>query len=234
MKTNNFKVGDKVFVSEWGKQYSSLFKYDSNNTKVKVFNWKSNISDNYTNNTAFHWKREYTPKLTLKGKAYANGDKIMVSETALYLHYKFEILEIITHSPGDKIIYLLSSDEGLIVQIGEGGISTLTPEQYKDEMFNSFIAGNLKKWSIDDDLKQVPEQIITKYYDNNGLALFGTVRVNSSIKYKVINGRFTKDGVAICIGTSCLYDGGEEANKANNFITWEKLKNMCTNQKFAN
>lgn len=228
------KVGDKVFVIDWGKHYSDLFKYEKNR-KIKVFNWEYDIPDIYVTSTSFHWERIREPRLTLKGEPFKNGETILVSEKPLYKYYKYEILEIIEHPNQGKfntLVYLLKSKEGCIVQIGKGGLSKMTIEQYNNEKYDAFIRENLNKWSLESDFKQFPQELITTYYDSNGAALFGTNTVNSSIKYKVVDGKYTVDGKPICIGTSCLYDGGEEAKKHNNFITWDELKQICSNQNF--
>lgn len=171
------KIGDKVFVVDWGKHYDSFYSW-VNNVKTPFIAWKTKIPD-YCG-IEHHWKHVWTPLLTAKGVPFKNGKKKLVSRTPAYKDYKWEILEIMPHPKAgeytqtkevreywkDKggaddtyttnLIYLLASTHTdkewmkCYVMIEEGGVSYLTPEQFADEKFNALKEYHKGKYSVKD------------------------------------------------------------------------------------
>lgn len=94
------------------------------------------------------------------------------------------------------------------IVIEESGVSELTPEQYADQQFNALIEANLGKWDRNTLIqKDVPKEIISRFYDENDNVLFGSSMTKGLVSYKYIDGKFSTDGKPIFLGTSILYDG---------------------------
>lgn len=223
-----FSIGDKVFVSDWGKHYSTKFKY-VDSIKTPVFNWNIEFPDFYDNDTSFHISREYTPKLTLKGQPFKDGSKILVSETHDYKNYEYEIIDRIIYN--DSIIYLLMSEKRCIVQIGEKGLSTLTikeQEELKVVSHNNYIKAlakdNLSKWSITDDLSKFPSELIKVLYDTGQKVLFGSSYTKGIVTYQYIDKMFTIKNRDILISTSVDYNGEGCSLEGKETITFSQAK----------
>lgn len=100
--------------------------------------------------------------------------------------------------------------------IEESGISKLTPEQYTDNKFNAYIESNLGKWNRDTLIKKdIPKEIISRFYDKNDNVLFGSTMVKGLVSYEYLDGKFSSDGKHIYIGWSIDYNGKGNSNCPN-------------------
>lgn len=211
------KIGDKVYVVNWGCQYSDFYTY-KNDIKEKIFDFTLNIPD--YSSIEHHWSYIYEPNLTLKGTVNKREPTKLVSKIPLYKEYKYEILEIIQHPVDFKNIYLIRSlIEGkeswqqCYVIIGEAGISELTPKEFADAKFNATSNFHLGKWTSETiDRKNVPKEIVSEVYDSNDRVLFGSMVTRGKVSYKYVDAKYTKDNKPIYIGCSVLYDGKGNAN----------------------
>ncbi len=101
------------------------------------------------------------------------------------------------------------------VIIEESGVSKLTPEQYKSKKAENkrkkaekFIELNLGKWDRNTLVKDdIPNEIISRFYDKNDNVLFGSSMVKGLVSYEYIDGKFSTDGKHIFIRSSVFYDG---------------------------
>lgn len=94
------------------------------------------------------------------------------------------------------------------IVIEESGVSELTPEQYNNNEFNAFIEANLGKWNRNTLVKKdIPKEIISRFYDKDDNVLFGSSIVKGLVSYEYLDGKFSKDGKHIFLCSSILYDG---------------------------
>lgn len=229
------KFKDKVFVSDWLKQYTNIYKWENNN-KIKIFDWKTTIPD-YCN-IEFHWKGIYEPNLTSKGTLNKREPRKLVSRTPEYKNFEYTIEEIITHK--ENLIYLLSSKEGCWVQIGEGGISTLTFEEQEkvkhletEKRLQSLAIKNLNKWTIDTaNKKDFPKELLKYLYDVNQNTLFGSSITKAVIKYPYISKEYTVNNNDICLGWEQDYNGVGCDLTDKETITWNELKQRFPENRF--
>lgn len=92
--------------------------------------------------------------------------------------------------------------------IAESGVSEVTPEQYADKQFDAFVEANLGKWDRNTiNKKDVPKELISRFYDEHDKALFGTSWVKALVSYEYIDGKFSIDGKHIFVCSSISYDG---------------------------
>lgn len=97
------------------------------------------------------------------------------------------------------------------IVIEESGVSELTPKQYEDMEFNAFIEANLNKWDRDNlNKKDIPERLISKFYDSNDNVLFGSSFVKGLVSYNYLEGKYSKDGKPIYL--SCTISYGSKGN----------------------
>ena len=90
----------------------------------------------------------------------------------------------------------------------ESRVSELTPEQYADKQFNALIEANLGKWNRETLIKKdIPEEIVSRFYDKDDNVLFGSSFVKGLVSYEYLDGKFSTDGKHIFICSSVLYDG---------------------------
>jgi hypothetical protein len=234
---SKYQVGDKVFVIDWGKHYSSITRWNEESRKREnIFPWKTEVP-NYCG-INYHWSHEYEDNLTLEGTINKKEPKILVSKTPVYKDYKWEILEIIYHPEAGQYhyteeqrttngwgdskytespIYLLASTHTdkdwmkCYVQIEEEGLSFITPEQYADEKFNALREFHKGKYTIEDrdklEVKGFPKELIKSVYDENDNVLFGSSYVKGKVYYNYIEGYFTKDGIPFIVSVGINYDG---------------------------
>lgn len=81
---------------------------------------------------------------------------------------------------------------------------------------NAIIEANLGKWDRNTLIrKDVPKEIISRFYDKDDNVLFGSTRTKGLVSYEYIEGKFSKDGKPIFIGSSILYDGKGNSNCPN-------------------
>jgi len=207
------QVGDKVFVVNWNKIYSTMWTWENGEHK-SVFNWETKLPD-YCD-IDFHWKYEYEPNLTLKGTVNKREPKKLKSKTPIYKEYKYEIIEIKQHpSYPDTTICLIASTHTdqewnrCYVQIGIEGLSYLTPEQFADKEFNALKEFHKGRYSVSGPypFKELPEQFLKKIYDADDNVLFGSHYIKGKVYYAYIDGFFMKDGVPHILQAGIEYDG---------------------------
>ena len=240
-----FKVGDKVYVINWGKQCTSFFKY-VDNIKQKVFNWKTEIP--MYSGTEHHYEYKYTPKLTLKGVPFKNGEKTLVSKTAKFKDYKYEILEIL-QDEDNELIYLLASTHTdkdwmkCYVQICGVGISLLTPQQFADKTFNTlkehYRTNKLTPDIVNKHQRNISEifnkELIEKVYDVNDRVLFGSGVTKGKVCFEYIPAEYMVTKNPYIISYSVLYDGkgNSDLPKESKILSWNELKLFFPDNKFA-
>lgn len=177
-------IRDYVFVVDWGKQYTTLTKWNNKTQKrEKVFPIKTEIPD--YSGIDFHWECKYEPNLTLKGTINKREPRKLVERIPIYKNYKWEVLEIFKHPNAGKQFYTLKeytqeqldawkdyndcyTKENLLliasvhsdnnircyVVIEETGVSKLTPEQFEQHGKSIIKSLNLNKWDRNNLTKQ--------------------------------------------------------------------------------
>lgn len=251
-----FNKGDSVFVIDWGKQYTDFGKV--------VFEWKAEVPrfsgpDN-------HWKYEYEPNLTLKGTPNKREPTKLKSKTPIYKNFKYEVLEVRYHPnageftqteefrkdnpdyddryPTSPICLIASINEidtgdRCYVEIGEEGLSKLTPEQFKDASFDALVESHKGKYDINDrvngKVEGFPKELIKKVYDVNDRVLFGSSYTKGKVAYEYVDGIYTKDGVPFIICVSILYDGvgNYDLPTGSTKVSFNDLPKMFPNNEFA-
>lgn len=219
-------VNDKVFVVDWGKQYTSIYKWVENK-RVCVFPIKTVLPD-YCG-TEFHWKYTYEPNLTKKGTVNKLEPKKLVSKEPAYMDYKWTVLEVFKHPNAGEPFYpndpssgrysegdllLLAAEQGCYIIIEASGVSRLTPEQYADEQFKAVIEANLSKWDRANLSKwdraklgsKIPDEIKSVFYDEDDNVLFGSIMTKGLVSYTFIEGKFSTDGKPIYLHSSVDYN----------------------------
>lgn len=210
------------YVVDWGKHYSNISKWNNETKKREcIFPIKTELP-NYCG-IEHHWKYRYEPNLTLKGTINKREPTKLVEKIPIYKNYKWEIMETFKHFNGEieKSLLLLASthtdkdwDKCYII-IEEEGISKLTPEQYANKQFDvnteinlNIIKANLGIWNRNTiNKKQIPEIIISRFYDENDNVLFGSSVVKGLVSYRYLEGKFSTDNKPIYIGSEIKYDG---------------------------
>lgn len=235
------KVGDKVFVIDWGKRYPDFYKWEDNERKL-VFPWKTEIPD--CSDIAHHWKFEYEPNLTLKGTVNKREPKKLKSKTPVYKDYKYEVMEILpVPSYSEMNVCLLASTHTdkdwmkCYVQINEKGLSFLTPKQFADESFNALKEFHKGRYSVAGPypFSELPKEFIKQIYDVNDRILFGSHYTKGKVTYNYIDGFFMKDGIPHILDTSILYDGIGNDDLPDGALTmkFDDLHKMFKNNKFG-
>lgn len=230
------QVKDKVFVSDWGKQYSDIYRWIGN-TKCLIWEWKTLIP-NYSS-TDLHWKYIYEPNLTLKGTINKREPKKLVSKTPEFKNFEYTVEEITSNKEG-KVIYLLSSKEGCWVQIGEGGISTLSLEEQEkvkhlesEKRLQALAVQNLNKWTLETATKKdFPIELLKYLYDTNQSTLFGSSMTKAIIRYPYISKEYTINGNDICLGWEQDFNGEGCDLSDKETISWNEMKQRFPQQKF--
>ena len=233
------KVGDKVFVIDWGKMYSSFYRY-VDGEKQSVFNWKTEIPA--YSDISFHWHHEYEPNLTLKGTVNKRDPKKLKSKTPVYKDYKYEILEMMVHPTYPEVNLCLIASTHVketwrkcFVQIDEQGLSFITAEQFADETFNALKEFHKGKWNINSNHKLFPEELLQIVYDVDDNVLFGSRYVKGKVMYKYIPKEYAVDNIPIIVGTTVSYDGkgNQDLPKDALLMYWKELSGMFSNNKFS-
>ena len=95
------------------------------------------------------------------------------------------------------------------------------------------------KWNKDmsnDKLKEFPKELLKKLYDIDQMALFGSIKVKTSIGYEYIPAEYMEENVPLIISTYCNYDGGSEQDEAvkngAKVVSWKELKERFPNNEF--
>jgi len=216
------KVGDYVYVIDWGKHYSKLTRW-VDGKRENIFPVKVEIPQ--YSGIDFHWECIYEPNLTLKGTVNKREPTKLVSRKPIYKNYKWKIVEQFVHPTyTDRNLLLLvafNSKKGdCYTVIEEAGVSELTPEQYADNQFNAVITANLGKWDRKklltmNDKKAIPAEILSVFYDKNDNVLFGSNYTKGLVTYNYLEGKFSTDGKPIYISCSVSYDGRGNDNCPN-------------------
>ncbi len=222
------KVGDKVYVKDWGKRYSNIYKW-VNNEKVSIWKWKTKIPDH--SDPTFFNLYHHRPKLTAKGVPYKDGSTILVATIPAYKNYEYTILEAKQVPMEDKIIFLLASNNGCYIQVGDKGLSTMTIEEQEkvkhletEERLQALAIDNLGKWSIDSDTKKFPKELLKYLYDTDQRTQFGSGMTKAIIKYPYIANEYTINGNAICLGWEQTYNGKGCDLTEKETISWDEMK----------
>lgn len=233
------KIGSKVYVCDWGKQYTDIYRW-INGERQSIWNWKTEIPDH--SSPIFHHKFIHEDNLTLKGTINKREPKKLVDKTPVYKNFEYTIEEITTRKETGKLIYLMSSKEGCWVQVGEDGVSTLTPEEQekvkhleKEKSLQALAKQNLGKWSINDDLKnKFPKELIKYLYDRDQRTCFGSNFPNTKaiIRYPYVSKEYTKNGNDICLGWHQNYNGIGCDLSDKKTISWKELPARFPENKF--
>ena len=231
------KIGQKVFVCDWGKYYSDIYRWVDNDRQL-IWNWKTKLPP-YP-----HLKHEYIyePNLTLKGTVNKINPRTLVAEIPIYKNFEYTIEEITTRQDG-QLIYLLSSEEGTWVQIGAGGITTLTPEDQEkvkhleqEKWLQAMAKENLGKWDITVKKSEFPKELLKYLYDKDQRTCFGSDSPNTRaiIRYPYISKEYTKNGNDILLGWVQEYNGTGCDLSDKETITWNELKIRFPENTFEN
>jgi hypothetical protein len=234
---SEFKIGDIVFVIDWGKHYSDIEKYNyETQLRENIFPIKTEIP-RYSGIDS-HWDYHYEPNLTLKGTVNKRDPQKLVGKTARYINYKWEVVEIFKHPNAGEYCYKDEeqrkkwnyyhkvTEENLLllasthtekewmrcyIVIEDSGVSNLTPQQVADKKFNGLIEANLGKWDRlkinRDNVKQIPKSIISIFYDEDDKVLFGSNMTRGLVEYKYLDSKFSIDKKPIFLYSSINYDG---------------------------
>lgn len=234
-RSNKFNTGDSVFVVRWGHRYSSI------GGGRNVFEWKTEIPD--YSSIDFHYEIIREP-LNRSGKPWKRPYDAPVKERiARWKNYKWEIVEWRNHpEEGKDIIYLLRSidrpEHPCFVEMGEDGISLLTPEQFKDAAFNALVEAHRRKYSVDDrntsKMKDFPQELFGKIYDINDNVLFGSSYIKGKVYYEYVPKEYTVDDVPFINTVGIHYDGIGNADLPADAVkvAWSELKTLFPNNQF--
>lgn len=239
------KVKDKVYVIDWGKRYSHITRWNNETEqreniypiKTKIpdysgieFHWKYVYEPNITVKGTVN-KRE-PRKIVEKIPIYKNYKWEILEifkhpRAGQYCHSK-ELRDHWKDKGGmndkyteENLLLLASTHTNkaelkCYIIIQESGVSKLTPKQYDDKKFNAFIKSNLGKWDRNNlDKKNIPKELISKFYDKNDNVLFGASTTKGLVSYEYLDGKFSTDEKPIYISTSILYDGKGNKNCPN-------------------
>jgi hypothetical protein len=249
------KIGDNVFVIDWGKKYSGIA------SSKPIFEWKTKIPM-YSSTQFFnsHIKKEL---MKADGMSFKTPRFETVKTIQEWKNFKYNILEMMRHPKAgqyiqseewrkanpdsewandkfeDVNICLIASPEGCYMEIGEEGLSFLSPEQYDDEQFNALREFHRARYCVEDrdrgEVKGFPEEFIQSIYDTDDNVLFGSRYVKGKVHYDYMDGYFTKDGVPFIISVGVSYDGKGNADLPKDAIImpYSQLPKMFPNNQFS-
>lgn len=235
------QVGDKVFVVNWGKCYSTMYKWENGESK-SMFGWETELPS-YCG-IDHHWEYEYEPNLTLKGTVNKREPRKLKSKYPIYKEYKYEIVEMKQHpSQPEKTICLLASTHTdkdwmkCYTQVEISGLSFLTPEQFADDQFNALKEYHKGRYAVEGPhpFSELPKEFIKRIYDVRDDVLFGCHVIKGKIYYEYIDGFFMKDGVPYILSSGILYDGvgNSDLPEGTLIMAFEDLPKMFPNNKFG-
>ena len=249
------KVGDKVFVINWGRQYS---KTGGGNG---VFDW--NIKIPKYSSTSFFNKHIQEEIMKVDGKPFKRPQFKTKETIREWKNFKYEVLEMMKHPKAgqytqneewrarnptsewandkyeDVNICLIASPEGCYVEIAEEGLSFLTPEQYADNQFNAVKEFHKRKYTVRDrdrgEVKGFPKELIKSVYDVDDNVLFGSSYVKGKVGYNYMEGEYTKDGIPFIISVSVSYDGKGNLDlpEGSLIMPYRDLHKMFPNNEFS-
>ena len=236
------KIGDKVYVIDWGRQYTVTKQWEKNHYK-SIFPWKVEIPNR--SGPEFHRKFIREPRLTAKGVSYKNGDTILKEVIDTYKNYKYTVVDIIEHPvlvslvlQNERVhtILLIKSENNCYVQIDVEGVSFLTPEQYADKEFDALIAYHKGKYSANrmDETDKFPEELLKQVYDKDDRVLLGSSVIKGKVVYSYIPEVFMEDGIPLIINTQVSYDGKGNSDLPEDaeLMHFRDLKHKFTNNNF--
>lgn len=235
---------DKVYVSDWMQRYSDFSRWNNlTKSRENVFPWKTKLPKyiKESNDTVVR-----TPKLTQKGLPFKNGDMIEVSREETHKSYEYTIREIITHPTNpDVTVALISSNhteqEWLKVwaQINIKALTSLTIEEQeslkhlqKKKHLQALAKNNLNKWSLKDNLKEFPKELLLTLYDENQNVQFGSNITKGIVTYNIIPKDYTINGIPLYLSSSISYNGEGCELLDKPTTSWVKLSKLCKEQKF--
>jgi len=235
------KIGDKVFVTNWMKIYSTFRKWNNNiNERVSVFPWKIKLPDYIlqSNDTVVR-----TARLTLQGKPFKNGETVEISRVESHKDYEYTIIHhLVNVENRSEVVYLLSSNHvkthwnKVYVQISREGITHMTPQEQKQvahlqntARLQALAKDNIGKWEITSNFKDnFPKELITVYYDSNQNVQFGAGMTKGIVTYEVIPKEYTVDNISIHVCTGVYYNGEGCDLTDKKIINWVELREMCS------
>lgn len=251
---HKYKIGDRVFVVDWGKHYSEITKWEDGK-KVNILPFKTEIPQ--YSDISHHWNHIYEPNLTLKGTINKREPNKLVERIPVYKNYKYEVVEIIKHPKAGEYFYneeqrerwnihtkytendilLLASthiENNLLkcfIVIEEEGVSFLTSEQFADEKFNALKESHRGKWKVNmgtNYYKGFPDSLKGIIYDTNDNVLFGSNVVKGKVMYFYIPGEYMETGRPYYYCTSISYDGKGNSDLPEGAVLMphKNLKNM--------
>lgn len=245
--SNQFNIGDRVFVINWGNQYTQI------GSSRGVF-WKDDSRIDPYSGVDFFQKIIREP-LTKAGKPGKRPyDAPIIRREYPWRNFKWEILDFMAYPKYDKqeyntpYVYLLKSidhaqygfslDFPCTCEIGEQGLSFLTLEQYKDNEFNSLKEAHLGQWSIERMIKEgntFPTELLKKVYDTDDNVLFGSSIVKGKVYYTYIAAEYTTTGNPYIINVGIDYDGkgNKDLPKDTILIPYHNLPTMFPDNKFT-
>ena len=239
------QTGDKVYVSNWKKIYSTFRKWDNvTNSRKNLFPWETDLPE-YINEQ--HDTVVYTPKLTQKGLPFKNGSRVEVSREETHKSFEYTIRERITHpSNPDVTIALISSNHNdqdwlkVWAQVDIRTLTSLTVEEQESlkhlqekRHLQALAKINFNKWSLEDDLKEFPEELLWTLYDENQNVQFGSSMTKGIVTYNIIPKEYTINGIPLYSGSTVSYNGEGCELLDKPTISWSKVSQLCTEQKFG-
>lgn len=257
---NKFNIGDKVFVVNWDAQYSQIASSQG------VF-WKDDERVAQYSGVDF-FNRTIRQELTAAGKPWKKPyNAPVIRREYPWKNFKWEVVDFKPHpSYGEFLyeehhrkvygygkydtpyVYLLKSldhsahgfNESFpcVCEIGEEGLSLLTPEQYADAQFNALKDSHIAQWSsarANKEKDKFPEELLKKVYDKDDNVLFGSSVVKGKVYYTYIPGEYMDTGRPYIIFTGISYDGKGNADLPKDalIMPFKKLPEMFTENQFA-
>lgn len=233
-------IGDKVFVINWMKRYTSFTKWDCDlQQRVPVFPWNFPVSSLHYPECSERYER--LPNYTKKGTI--NKKEPTIRGRAIFKEFEYEVVDKIIHPSNGRTILLLSSTNESInalktwVQIEEDGVSFLKPDDFEKKRVSDLLSSYLGKLSQDDLTKNfiesLPPEIFSYLYDKNDNVLFGSSTVKGLVSYKYIDKKYSKEPYHLWCGWEIKYDGkGNKKLKGKDLVEWDELKKLFPHMKF--
>lgn len=216
-----------VYVVDWNKEYGPITKYNDNTGKREpIFTINTKIPE--YSGTDFHWeyiyKNDNSRKIDKKIPKFKNYkweilERFKHPKAGQYIYSEKE--RTINNWPDYKYpeedLLVLASTHTKVdylrcyIIISENGVSSLTPEQFADQQFNVMVESNLAKWNRKEinkeNIKQIPKDIISVFYDKDDRVLIGSNVTRGLVSYYYLDGKFSSDGKPIFLYNSISYNG---------------------------
>lgn len=248
---DELKIGDKVYVTNWGKRWSDFHRWRDNN-KEQVFPWKTELPEHITIRTKTIYQ-----ELTKTGKPYKRPyERPVLERIDIYKSAEYEILEILDyHSDGAEGIYeaydtkicLLNDTKyniahGYLHQVDIKALTKMNPEQQekakhlqKEEYLRTLALKNFGKWTMDN-LKGFPKELVAILYDKDQRVAFGSDFPNTKgiVIYRYVPKEYSKSGNPLFLGWEVSYNGEGCDLSDKETIDWKTLPKMFPETIFEN